>query len=42
VDLLLLEPKAPLRVLAELVELVGMELERGLVGIVGFNRDVDL
>jgi hypothetical protein len=42
VDLLLLGLKAP-KVLPELeLELVEMGLGRGLVGIVGFSRDVDL
>jgi hypothetical protein len=41
VDLLLLVPKAPLKVLVVL-ELVETGLGRGLVVIVGFSRDVDL
>jgi hypothetical protein len=40
VDLLLLELKVLPKVVLVL-ELVGMVLGRGLVGIVGFSRDVD-
>jgi hypothetical protein len=44
VDLLLLVLKVPPKAVPALepVELEEMELGRGLVGIVGFSRDVDL